>query len=396
MTLNELDGLSHEDSQREVPKSEQIHESTNTLVRRKTVEEDKHHPNQALPSLTDLKKSIPDHCFQSNLLTSLYYVAKDLTMVFLLWFGLKLFENQIYLPNSNNPLFIGLYCVILLMYWFFQGTMFWAIFVLGHDCGHGSFSRSTLLNDVIGTILHSFILVPYYSWKLTHRKHHKNTGNYDKDEIFMPVKSEYQLAPFLLNSYFLFGTSWFLYLVFGYKMEKPTSHFNPWAPLFQNKRVNIIITILSDFAMICLVVLYGYKFGFLTALFDYLIPVFVFASWLVVVTFLHHHEEEIGWYDNDNWNYVKGNLSSVDRDYGFLHYLTHNIGTHQIHHLFPAIPHYHLEEATLHFRKKYPHLVHISDERILPSFFENFYPFATQTLPNENTPIFFYRNKVTK
>lgn len=28
------------------------------------------------------------------------------------------------------------------LYWVAQGTMFWAIFVLGHDCGHGSFSDS--------------------------------------------------------------------------------------------------------------------------------------------------------------------------------------------------------------------------------------------------------------
>ncbi|KAL9666023.1 hypothetical protein QQ045_000345 [Rhodiola kirilowii] len=43
-----------------------------------------------------------------------------------------------------------------------EGTMFWALLVLEHDCGHGSFSDSPTLNSVLGHALHSFILVPYH------------------------------------------------------------------------------------------------------------------------------------------------------------------------------------------------------------------------------------------
>lgn len=76
-------------------------------------------------------------------------------------------------------------------YWFLQGTMLWAVFVLGHDCGHGSFSRHQWLNDALGNLMHCTILVPYYAWKLSHRHHHKNTGNMDKDEIFYPVREKH-------------------------------------------------------------------------------------------------------------------------------------------------------------------------------------------------------------
>ncbi|OMO49735.1 Fatty acid desaturase, type 1 [Corchorus olitorius] len=58
-----------------------------------------------------------------------------------------------------------------------QGTMFWAIFVLGHDCGHGSFSNNPILNSVVGHILHSSILLPYHGWRISHRTHHQKHGN---------------------------------------------------------------------------------------------------------------------------------------------------------------------------------------------------------------------------
>ncbi len=50
----------------------------------------------------------------------------------------------------------------------------------------------------------------------------------------------------------------------------------------------------------------------------------------------------VPWFVDDKWNYVKGQLSTVDRHYGHVHSIIHSIGTHQIHHLFPKIPHYHL------------------------------------------------------
>ena len=51
---------------------------------------------------------------------------------------------------------------------------------------------------------------------------------------------------------------------------------------------------------------------------------------------------DVPWYSDSEWNNVKGQLSTVDRHYGPVHSVIHSIGTHQIHHLFTKVPHYHL------------------------------------------------------
>ena len=41
--------------------------------------------------------------------------------------------------------------------------------VIAHECGHGAFSKSEALNDAVGLVVHSLLLVPYFSWKFSHK-----------------------------------------------------------------------------------------------------------------------------------------------------------------------------------------------------------------------------------
>lgn len=52
-------------------------------------------------------------------------------------------------------------------------------------------------------------------------------------------------------------------------------------------------------------------------------------------------------------NFVRGALATINKDYGLLNDVFHQIGnTHVAHHLFSQMPHYHAKEASLHLKKK--------------------------------------------
>jgi hypothetical protein len=55
--------------------------------------------------------------------------------------------------------------------------------VVAHECGHQAFSKWQAVNDAVGLVTHSLLLVPYYSWKHSHRRHHSNTGSVSRDEV---------------------------------------------------------------------------------------------------------------------------------------------------------------------------------------------------------------------
>merc|ERR1719502_386239 len=84
----------------------------------------------------------------------------------------------------NDELSFAMKCCTMPLIWAFAGFFMWADFVVGHDCGHGSFSDSKMLNFVCGLISHGFILVPFSAWARSHRFHHMYHNHVRKDYSF--------------------------------------------------------------------------------------------------------------------------------------------------------------------------------------------------------------------
>ncbi|RZC78044.1 hypothetical protein C5167_002224 [Papaver somniferum] len=287
--------------------------------------------------IAEIRNAIPKHCWIKNPWRSMSYVFRDILVVAALAASAEYFNNWVF----------------WIFYWAAQGTMFWAIFVLGHDCGHGSFSNSQKLNSIVGHLLHSFILVPYNGWRISHRTHHQNHGHVENDESWHPLTEKvYRNMDDTSRSLrFTVPFPMFAYPIYLWRRSpgKKGSHFDPNSDLFApNERSCVVISTLCWMTMAASLVVCSCIVGPIRVIKLYGIPYWIFVMWLDMVTYLHHHghEQKLPWYRGEEWSYLRGGLTTVDRDYGWINNIHHDIGTHVIHHLFPQIPHYHLVEAT--------------------------------------------------
>ncbi|KAK3605334.1 hypothetical protein CHS0354_033823 [Potamilus streckersoni] len=359
---------------------EKLQEIQDEVHHREMQEMDDQVLEQNYPTILQVKSAIPKRFFKANICVSLYFFFRDIAMIVGLYMVISYTQSVL-------PMFF--ICLLTPVYWLLQGAVFTGMFVLGHDCGHGSFSRYRLINDIVGTIAHTFVLTPYYPWKLSHRNHHKHTGNMDKDEVFYPHRDSDRDGKGYTPLFGL-GFGWFYYLVKGYR-PRAICHFKLNEAMFSDHVTKCALSLVAMFGWGCCLLYYINMFGFLSLAYYYLVPEAIFASWVVILTFLHHNEENVPWFSDDTWTFVKGQLSSIDRDYGWANSIIHNIGTHQIHHLFPKIPHYHLEEATVYFRNAFPHLVRKRYDPILPSFLRMFRKFDTNIVTSKNASIHIYK-----
>lgn len=307
-------------------------------------------------SLKDLRAAIPPHCFERSFITSTYHLIKNLLICGALFYAAS-FIDVLPIPAR---------LVLWPAYWFLQGSYLTGIWVIAHECGHQAYSDSEVINNSVGLVLHSALLVPYHSWRISHRRHHSNTGSCENDEVFVPVSRTVYKANWvenledspLYNAYKIFmmlAVGWMPgYLFFNAtgpsKYEgKPRSHFNPWAVMYNDRERWMVV--LSDlFFCITVAVLSWlvYEFSFLTMAKFYFVPYFIVNGYLVLITYLQHTDTFIPHFREGEWSWLRGALCTVDRSFGsFLDGVVHHIvDTHVCHHIFSKMPFYHAQEAT--------------------------------------------------
>ena len=151
-----------------------------------------------VPDLTikDLLSAVPAHCFERSALKSSAYVVADFAMAAALGFAASFIDPTLasldwkssaltpYLSADTQHSLARF--ALWAVYAFAQGLVFTGIWVIAHECGHQSYSPSKTINNTVGWVLHSALLVPYHSWRISHARHHAATGHLTRDEVFVP------------------------------------------------------------------------------------------------------------------------------------------------------------------------------------------------------------------
>lgn len=342
-----------------------------------------------------LRKAIPAHCFERSALRSSMYLAFDIAVMSLLYVA------STYIDPAPVPTWVK-YGIMWPLYWFFQvclgvlvarievlvarmggkptrfadppaaplsisqGAFGTGVWVCAHECGHQAFSSSQAINDGVGLVFHSLLLVPYYSWKHSHRRHHSNTGCLDKDEVFVPPHRAVahegleweEWLPIRMGKVLVTLTmGWPLYLMFNVASRpypRFANHFDPWSPIFSKReRIEVVISDLALVAVLSGLSVLGRTMGWAWLVKTYVVPYLIVNMWLVLITLLQHTHPALPHYFEKDWDWLRGAMATVDRSMGppFMDNILHHISdTHVLHHLFSTIPHYHAEEASAAIR----------------------------------------------
>ena len=263
-------------------------------------------------TVKEIRDAIPAGCFQRSTLRGFGYVARDLLAIATTFY---LFNT--YVTPNKVPSYM-LRFVLWALYGLLNGLFGTGIWVLAHECGHQAFSPHRVVNDTVGWILHSLLLVPYFSWKISHGKHHKATAHMERDMVFVPrdrskfaAKVRGKLedlseitedAPLHTLAYIVARQllGWPMYLLTNHGghnvhdrqgegrgrgksngLFKGVNHFNPNSPIFDAKDAKLIL--LSDLGISATAyILYsiGCKYGIYNLLVWYLMPYLWVNNWL--------------------------------------------------------------------------------------------------------------------
>jgi acyl-lipid omega-6 desaturase (Delta-12 desaturase) len=221
------------------------------------------------------------------------------------------------------------------------------VFIISHDCGHGSFLPSRKANDILGFITGVLTFVPYYHWRWEHGLHHASSGDLDRrgsGDVWTLTVQEYLEASrwkrfayrLARNPVVLFGLApLFLFII---KMRFPATK----APRRERNSVawtNLtIVGVAAGLSMI---------FGLKAYLLLQLLIIMVSGTAGVWLFYVQHQFEGVYWDRSADWDYATAALkgSSFYKLPKVLQWFSGNIGFHHIHHLSPRIPNYHLEKC---------------------------------------------------
>ncbi len=224
------------------------------------------------------------------------------------------------------------------------GAFLLRLFLIQHDCGHGSFFRRRIANTLVGRVIGVVTLTPYDFWRRSHAHHHAGTGNLDRrglGDIDTLTLAEYRnLSPLRRLGYRLYrnpailfglGPAWQFLLRHRVPAGLMREGWQPWTSAMVT---NVAIAALG-FAMILI-------FGAAPFLLVQLPITLVAATLGMWLFYIQHQFERTLWERDGAWSFHEAALfgSSYYELPPVLRWFSANIGVHHVHHLCSTIPFY--------------------------------------------------------
>ena len=221
------------------------------------------------------------------------------------------------------------------------------IFIIFHDCGHGSFFKSQKANNFLGFVTGVLTFTPYFHWRWEHSVHHASSGHLDKrgtGDIWTMTVQEYLEAGrwkrfayrLARNPVVLFGLAPFFLFVVLQRFPKSKADVRECYSVYWMNAM--LFAMAAAGSMI---------FGIGTYLLLQSAVLLVAGGAGVWMFYVQHQFEDVYWERAEEWDYTAAALqgSSFYKLPRVLQWFTGNIGFHHIHHLSPRIPNYNLERC---------------------------------------------------
>ncbi|MEO8353687.1 MAG: fatty acid desaturase, partial [Chthoniobacteraceae bacterium] len=241
-----------------------------------------------------------------------------------------------------------MYVFVAVSYWLvvplaiLAGGFMVRLFIIHHDCGHGSFFKSRRANDIWGFIIGVLTFTPYQHWRWEHATHHATSGDLDRrgvGDIWTLTVQEY-----------LASSRW---KRFAYRLARHPAVLFVIAPLYLflikhrlpeakagwRERLSVYWT---NLAIVAMAVGLSLVFGLKAYLVIQLTAMMVAGSAGVWLFYVQHQFEGVYWERHREWDYLAAALqgSSFYKLPKILQWFSGNIGFHHIHHLSSRIPNY--------------------------------------------------------
>ena len=227
------------------------------------------------------------------------------------------------------------------------GAFLVRVFIIFHDCGHGSFFKSSRANHILGAITGVLTFTPYYQWRYEHAIHHSSAGDLDRrgtgDVWTLTVQEYLESSRWRKFAYRIARNPIVLFVLaplglFIFKQRVPMAG----SPT--RERYSVYWT---NFALGLIAIGLIWLFGLKAYLILQLIVLLVAGSAGVWLFYVQHQFEGVYWERAAEWDYATAALkgSSFYKLPPVLKWFSGNIGFHHVHHLSPRIPNYYLPKC---------------------------------------------------